>query len=90
MAGPPHIHILHFPKNLAETFSQGRKQKYNEYAIRFCRANNPDKHIIKVNKKEQDPFEQGIVYGIYKVGCSPAEIAAKRAEKEKEKRGRKK
>lgn len=90
MAGPPLIHILHFPKNLAQTFSQGDKKKYNEYALNFCKANNPDKHIIKVNKQAQNPYEQGIVYGIYKLGCSPAEIAAKRAEKDKEKRGRKK
>lgn len=76
----PFVHRLHWPKNLAEMFGHGDKEKYNAYALAYCRANNPNMQIVTVNGKQQDPFEQGYILATYKPGFSPAEILERRKE----------
>jgi hypothetical protein len=85
----PHIHQLSFPKNLAEQFGRGSKEKYNDYAFSYCRANNPEMQIVSFKGQKQDPFEQGYIMAVYKDGYNPAQIQERRAENKKKKKGKK-
>jgi hypothetical protein len=80
----PFVHKLSFPKYLAEHFSRGSKEKYNDYAFAYCRNNNHDMQIVTTIKgKPEDPQSRGFVLGIYKPGFSPKEMQERRAEKKK-------
>ena len=85
---PPFIHKLTFPKDLAEHFSQGSKGKYNEYAVKYCKANNPNMIIVTIKGQKQDAYEQGYLMAAYSPGSSPEDIAERRKEN-KPKKGRK-
>jgi hypothetical protein len=80
----PYVHKLSFPKELAEHFGRGSKEKYNAYAFAYCRNNNPDMQIVTTVKgKPEDPQSRGFVLGIYKPGFSPKEIQERRNENKK-------
>lgn len=87
----PFVHKIEFPKNLAEQFSRGDKEKYNSYAVAYCKTNYPNMHIVTtVSGKPQDPQEQGYCLGFYKPGFSPGEIKERQAEQKKQRKGVKK
>lgn len=74
----PFVHKLFFPKHLAEQQSRGDKNKYNSYALAYCRANYPNMNVVSIKGKQQDPQEQGYIMAVYKDGYSPAEILERR------------